>query len=68
MYIIPSDARAIMSSFDDFLKESKVFDEYDSFTKAEKLEWRKLYQEDKARVLSSAPPGIHRQISFRTFQ
>jgi hypothetical protein len=36
-----------MSSFDDFLKERKVFDKYEGFTEATQLEWNKLYQEEK---------------------
>jgi hypothetical protein len=38
-----------MNAFDKFLKERKVFDEYHSFTKREKFEWNKLYQQEMAR-------------------
>jgi hypothetical protein len=45
-----------MSSFDDFLKERRIFDTYDSFSKEDKLEWNKIFQEEKSRA-STAPAG-----------
>ncbi len=44
-----------MSSFDDFLRERRIFDIYDSFSKEEKIDLIKLYEE-RAR----APSGKSR--------
>jgi hypothetical protein len=39
-----------MSSFDNFLRERRIIDTYDSFSKEEKLEWNKIFQEEKSRA------------------
>jgi hypothetical protein len=46
-----------MSTFEAFLIESRVkLDDYDNYDATQKLEWRKLYQEEKSRA-STAPEG-----------
>jgi hypothetical protein len=37
----------IMSSFNDFLKDRRILDIYVNFSAEQKLEWNKLYQEEK---------------------
>jgi hypothetical protein len=43
-----------MSSFNDFLKDRRIFDMYDSLSAEQKLEWNKLYQQERA---ATAPSG-----------
>jgi hypothetical protein len=45
-----------MSSFDDFLKERRILDIYDSLTAEQKLELIRLYQEEK-KDRATAPSG-----------
>jgi hypothetical protein len=46
-----------MSSFNDFLKDRRIFDIYDSLSVEQKLEWNKLYQEEKKERAATAPSG-----------
>jgi hypothetical protein len=46
-----------MSTFEEFLRESRVkLEDFDNYSATQKLEWRKLFQEEKSRV-STAPAG-----------
>jgi hypothetical protein len=47
-----------MSSFDDFLRESRVYDDYDSFTADQKLEWRKLYEQSRTAAPATGIPQL----------
>ena len=42
-----------MSSYDDFLRECKVFDEFHTLLPSKKLKWRELYEDSKKTLATS---------------